>query len=237
MFADTDSELWGVVWGGTVGTLGCGTLRDALARSGCEASVEAADERSGEWRVTSAAGELAVAAIGDAPASSLHDGFSQLCQVQGRVALDGTERELHALGIRELRAQAAIERLDSVRTACAWFDRDEGAALTALRPAGAAGHDRDIVTAAVFEPGTSRAVVDPRLSTTYAADGRPARVGLELWLESEDEDAEYPWRATGQVLGAAINLAADGVEVKAQAMRWQNRGRQGPGAYLFARPR
>ena len=37
------------------------------------------------------------------------------------------------------------------------------------------GHDRDVVVASVFEPAGAAPVADPRLSTTYAADGSPAR--------------------------------------------------------------
>jgi hypothetical protein len=124
-----------------------------------------------------------------------------------------------------------------VRDLCAWFAPADGLALTALRPRGAKGHDRDVVTASVFEPTGPLVVADPRLSTTYAADGHPTRVGLELWLEQDDTQEQYPRRAAAEPLGAAAAWSQPALELEAYFLRCLSRGEEGLGVYVLGRTR
>jgi hypothetical protein len=54
-------------------------------------------------------------------------------------------------------------------------------------------------------------VVDPRLSVTYEPDGRPRRVGLELWVSDDAEGEQHSLRVQGQCDGAALNAVENGV--------------------------
>ena len=58
--------------------------------------------------------------------------------------LGGVEHSIAALGRRGLRAGIDLSRLDSLRDLGAWFAPDDGITLTAARPRGAKGHDRDM---------------------------------------------------------------------------------------------
>ncbi len=79
---------------------------------------------------------------------------------------------------------------------------------------------------------------DPRLSTTYRADGSPSRAGVELWLDVGGETQEqYPRRAAGEALAAGVAAASDGLNVEAHALRWHSRGQEGTGVYVLARRR
>jgi len=106
----------------------------------------------------------------------------------------------------------------------------------ALRPRKARGQDADVVSAVALEPEGPLAIEDPRLSTTYAGDGRPLRVGLELWLSAGDDDDEelYPRRAGGETLGVAATGRLGRFDVLAQFVRWDSRYGDGAGVYLLA---
>ena len=94
-----------------------------------------------------------------------------------------------------------------------------GLSVVALRPRKARGQDADVVSAVALEPEGQLAIEDPRLSTTYAGDGRPLRVGLELWVSAGDDDEEqYPRRASGETLGVAAT-GAPGALRRACAVR------------------
>ena len=121
---------------------------------------------------------------------------------------------------------------------CAVFGPDDAVALTALRQRRASGHGGDLVVATVFDPTGAVAVADPRLSTTYAADGTPLRAGMELWLDvAEDSDEQYPRRAAGEATGLRAAATVDGLSVSAHAFWWHSRGTDGAGVYLLAQAR
>ncbi|MEA2157903.1 MAG: hypothetical protein QOD66_283 [Solirubrobacteraceae bacterium] len=235
VFADLESELWGVAWGSPAGALGLGALTSGSSTTGAAVTFDGSAAND-DWQLSADVGALRVLPLTEPVSSERLDGFDQLCEVQGTV-VDGREQQVRAVGIRAVRGGIDPANLDSLRDACAWFAPDDGLALTALRPSGARGHQQDLVAGSVFEPGGVMTVVDPRLSTTYSADGLPARAGLELWIETDDEAGEYPRRATGERIGAQIALSADGFDLHAYAMRWHSRGRDGIGAYVLARPR
>ena len=119
------------------------------------------------------------------------------------------------------------DRMALARTLAAWLDDDLGVTLTAVRPAKAEHHDRELVAATILEgeaavPGRS----SPRLSTTYDADGRQRHAGLELWV---DEDG-FPRRAAGEVVcGTTLDLGR--LRLDCAFFRWRMDGREGVGRY------
>jgi hypothetical protein len=132
-----------------------------------------------------------------------------------------------------------LTRYESIRAVSAWFDPDEAYALTAFRPRKAKAHDADLLTAAVIAADGSAPVEDPRLSTTYAGDGWPARAGLELWLaevDGADSERQYTRRASGEACGARAQAPAGELELRVEPFRWHSRAREG-GMYLLARRR
>ena len=99
------------------------------------------------------------------------------------------------------------------------------------------GQDADVVSAVALEPEGPLAIEDPRLSTTYAGDGRPLRVGLELWVsagDDDDEEEQYPRRASGEALGVAATGRLGRFDVLAQFVRWDSRYGDGAGVYVLA---
>ncbi len=253
-FGDLEAGVWGAVWGSdrpfaTVGVVGENAQPLAAELDG--------GEEAREWKVAGDGCELIVAPDGEAAPTGLVDpalaGFDQFCRVRGRFrAADGTDREVDCAGRRGSRAGPfEPKRFESVRDVSAWFGERDGLALVAARPRKAAGHGGDLVTAAIFAPAGNTQVADPRLSTTYSAGGRPARVGLELWID-DDEGADaptgeqFPRRAAGEVIGSgarshagAAASAADRHKpqllVDAELLRCHSRGREGAGVYLLAR--
>jgi hypothetical protein len=118
---------------------------------------------------------------------------------------------------------------------CAWFDPAHGLSVVALRPRKARGQDADVLSAVALEPEGPLAIEDPRLSTTYAGDGRPLRVSLELWVSAGDDDEEqYPRRASGETLGVAATGRLGRFDVLAQFVRWDSRDGDGAGVYVLA---
>jgi hypothetical protein len=162
-------------------------------------------------------------------------GWEQLCRVSGRFGAN----EVDCLGVRSAWSDdLELSRFESIRAVSVWFDPDEAFALTAFRPRKAKAHDGDLLAAAVIAPERSAAVEDPRLSTTYAADGWPLRAGLELWLASEtDSEQQYPRRASGEAAGPRAEALAGELELQAEPFQWHSRGRVGAGMYLLARRR
>lgn len=167
------------------------------------------------------------------------EGSDQLCRVTGRFG----SQEVDCLGLRSWFSDGLdLARFESIRSVSAWFDPAEGFALTAFRPRKAKSHKDDLVAAAVIAPDGSVPVEDPRLSTTYAADGWPTRAGLELWLAAVGEtDSEEQQQALRRAAGEALDGRAQGVagevELRAQPFRWHSRGKQSAGMYILAHRR
>jgi hypothetical protein len=156
-------------------------------------------------------------------------GYEQLVRVRGTVRagdatieIDGLGQRGHSWGI------ADWSRLELVRTVGAWLGEERGGiVLSALRPAGASGHDEEAVWAALVDRGEALPVLDPRLSTTYDGDGHQRRAGLELWLTEEEG---YPTRAAGEVVcGSSFDLGA--LRLDMAFMRWRSEGVTGVGRY------
>jgi hypothetical protein len=255
-FADLEGSSWGVAWipadvDPARVALGAGSTASVVS-----ASLE--DEAAADtWKLQSAGAALLVSAVAElgpirAPGAAT-DGFDQLCRVTGQFECDGSRQDVNCLGWRAARTLAVDrDRLDSFRQVSAWFEPGDGLALLALRPRKSRGQDSDEIAAALLEADLSGPISDPRLSTTYREDGRPARAGVELWIgadgskapamdEPEDPSAEdagrqFPRRLSGEALGAHADWVVDGFDLHAELFRWHSRGRDGAGVYLLGRP-
>jgi hypothetical protein len=198
------------------------------------------------WRLRFASDEarldLALAALGavtelaeDHPVARLggQAGYEQACRVTGhaevagrRLAVDGLGQRGHGWGIP---ARDGIER---ARTVAAWLGDEVAVSLTAVRPARARDHEAEEVAATILEHGPPRAlaVADPRLSTTYDAEGRQRTAGLELYVNDDDP----PRRAAGEVVcGTSLDLG--GRRLHCAFLRWRMEGRTGFGRYDILR--
>jgi hypothetical protein len=155
-------------------------------------------------------------------------GSEQLCRVTGTVAHDGRTHPVSGAGQRgRVWGEPDWGRIAATRTLSAWLEDGTGLAFTAVRPAGAGGHEAEARWAALLAPGGGLCVDDPRLSTTYDADGFQRRAGLELWVG--DDDA-YPRRAAGVVVcGGALDLGAQ--QLDCAFLHWRMEGRSGVGRY------
>jgi hypothetical protein len=195
-FGDLDDGLWGAAWSASATeplsvAVGAGSSGQVLT-----ATLSSAGEGE-EWRLEGDRIELVLTPstqpAGEARSGALR-GFDQLCRARGRVTLGDSEVEIDAPGWRGAwDGQLKLERIESFRQVAAWFGREDGLALVALRRGGARGQDADLIAASVLAPKPAPAIEDPRLSTTYGAAGVPTRAGVELWLaghEAEDSGSE-----------------------------------------------
>jgi hypothetical protein len=236
-FGDLDAGVWGALLdgGGSLLVLGTPAGARSLAPS---VSVEGAgpDER---WSVLGEGIELLIdpvteqGAADPAPPDTDPTAFDQLCRV--RVTLERGGRSIECPGTRWFRPELDLARLDSLRAVSASFAPGDAVAVLSLRALGEAGHEADLVSAAVFENGSSAPVGDARLSTTYGADGIPSRVSLELW-QGDGED-EYPRRAAGEAAGQGATARQAGLELRAELFRLHSRDLEAAGVYLLARSR
>lgn len=171
---------------------------------------------------------------GDDPGAQLtaSEGYEQLCRIEGTVAVGQSEHVVRCLGQRGHTWGAPDwERLALTRSLSAWLDDDGGLALSAVRPAKAKGHAEEAITAVLLDRAddglAARPVAEARLSTTYDGAGHQRRAGLELW---ETEDADYPRRASGQVLcGTSLELGR--LRLDCAFFAWTMDGRSGVGRY------
>lgn len=216
----------------------------ALELAGVRATIEAPLDR---WtlRFDAADGQgfaLDFSALG-APAALAGDaaaaraggmaGYDQPCRVSGTVRAGGTEHVVDALGQRgHAWGDPDWERIELARTVTAWTDT-ASAALTAIRPAGAATHADEATWAALWEPDGVVDIDEGRLSTTYDADGHTRRAGLELW-PAGDTGEEWARRGAGEVLcGSSLDLGA--LRLDCAFLRWHLEGRTGVGRYDILR--
>lgn len=233
-FGAPDGGVWGAAWlpVETTGFVCLGADEQTILPS-----IDLTGESEGEdWEARGEGVQLTLAPEGQAVAAPI-GGFDQLCRVRGRFGLAAEAHQVDCLGRRAVRdAEPALDRFQSVREVSAWFEPDRGLTLMALRPGDSSGHDSDTVAAAILDPEGSVAVADPRLSTTYAPSGRPARAGLELWLEDEETE-QLPRRAAGEALGPRAETLTGDRRAQAELFRWHSRDQDGVGVYLLLQRR
>ena len=156
-------------------------------------------------------------------------GYEQLVRVRGTVRVGEETFEVEGLGQRgHTWGFADWSSLELVRTGSAWLGEERGGiVLESLRSQKAAGHGDEQIWAAVVEHGEPVTVADPRLSTTYDAEGHQLRAGLELWLGSEEV---YPVRAAGEIIcGSSLDLGT--LRLDLAFFRWHADGSVGVGRY------
>lgn len=160
------------------------------------------------------------------------EGYEQLCSVTGTVTVGAAERSVRCLGQRgRLWGAPDPKRIELARTLSAWLGEDSAVMLTAARPSRARGHGEEAVAGWLVEDGELRAIAEPRLSTTYDAELRQQRAGLELWL---DDDSELAHRAAGIVL-CGTTLDFGDLRLATAFFGWRMDGREGVGLYDVVR--
>jgi hypothetical protein len=233
-FGDLQRGVWGAAWCEAESFVAFGTLDPDIPTIDPSASI-AGDSSDTQWTVSGDAIECTISPEGEAVALPRLGGFDQVCRIRGRCSVDGAERELDASGVRGSRDAAVVGEFESVRELTAWFTDRDAIALTALRPPRASGQDRDLIIASLFDSDGAVNVAEPLLSTTYTADGLPRRAGLELWMDRDDSEQQYPRRAAGQALGTGASVVRAELELHARPLRWQSHGLEGAGIYLLTR--
>jgi len=148
----------------------------------------------------------------------------QVCRVEGTAG----QRRVSCLGQRgHTWGAAEWERMDLARTLCAWWDEEHALVASAIRPATAKHHAEEELVVHLLD-GEPLAVAEPRLSTTYDAEGRQRRAGLELYVTGEDD--EYPRRVAGHVAcGTSLDLGR--LRLDCAFFEWRTEGRAGVGRY------
>jgi hypothetical protein len=126
-------------------------------------------------------------------------------------------------------AEADPGRLDSARFVAVCLEDGDCLTLSALRPPGAKGQDRDEISVALPESRREFSVFDPRLSTEYSGSGAPRRFGIELWLGDDPDGDQHPWRLGGEATGAAPFSHGP---LRAYAMSVHSAERSGVGLYV-----
>lgn len=180
-----------------------------------------------------AASEQSADAAPPASAAPNGSGGDELCAITGTVTVSGSEQEIDCLGTRSTDPDFERDGLDSLRSVTGWFGPHRGLILRALRPRRGRGQEEDRMAASVFEPEGRIDVDEPRLSTTYASAGRPARTSLELWIGAGDE--QYPRRAAAEALGEGGAAKGDRLSLQVTPLRCHASGLDGAGVYLLAR--
>jgi hypothetical protein len=123
--------------------------------------------------------------------------------------------------------------ISSARLLVLWLSNGETYTLSALRPSGAKGQDKDDITVALPESQTALSVFDSRLSTEYSTAGAPQRFGIELWLGEDPDGDQHPLRLGGEAAAGSPPLSEGQLSV--HPMHAHSAGTAGLGLYLLVR--
>jgi hypothetical protein len=198
------------------------------------------EEADGGWTATFAMEEFPVFALrGEGPPVWSAVGTPEVERHLARVMVSGESRMAGEPVPFGGPGQLTVER-DPVsadaavrRELAVWLGEQRTVDLTASARKRGKGHDTESIRAAIVseEPRSIEPVAESRLSTTYDADERPLRVGLELW---PSEDAPYARRIAGDTLdGRTITVNGDRFDVA--FLRWRMEGDTGIGPYALWR--
>ncbi len=158
--------------------------------------------------------------------------FEQPLIVRGTANIGGERIEIDGLGQRG-RSWGSPDwsTIGRTRTVSAWFG-GEALSVAAIAAADQSDHGREAISATIFDASDAGCVRvgDPRLSTTFDADGRQRRAALELWI---DDDGP-PRRATGDVVcGTTLDLGR--LRLDTAFLTWRMDDRTGVGRYDILR--
>lgn len=143
--------------------------------------------------------EIALARLGGAafePDSAFSEasGLAQevsAARVNGEWRAGGSADRFDTLG-RIVRSSGALDwtGIELIRSLSAVLEDGSVLGVAAARPAGAAGHGEEAVSAMLLDPeGSLTRFEEPLLSTQYDSEGSLRRAGLELWGPDEDAPA------------------------------------------------
>jgi hypothetical protein len=233
-------DLGGGAWGAAVDAGQPAAVFGAGSATGSAGGTEALalTRRDGEWELAGDTLQLLItpaqrAGEGEGAAATGATAGGELCRARGKVVLDGAETEVDCPATRSDSRAVHPGELDSIRGIWGWFEDQRAVSLLALRPRGNSTQDGDRLAVTLFDPDSAIEVDEPRLSTTYTADGLPSRASLELWIGEGEE--QYPRRAAAEALGPGASVIAAGLSLHASPLRCHSQGLDGPGVYLLAR--
>lgn len=233
IFGDAESGLWGLLVGGANPSLALAPL-DGQAEQALAQAALLSEPDGSSLSVSADGSKLQLEVTQPQAATTAETARIQSLHVSGTIRVAGRLRELDAAGV--LADLTLGRKAGSARLLGCWFDGGYAIELLSLRPRSARGHDHDSIFAiALGEQGDT--VFDPRLSTTYAADGHPQRAAAELWVGNaaeDDDDASHPSRVTGLATGASARTQRPDMRIGAYALRCVRRGQPGAGVYLLA---
>ncbi len=234
-FGELDGTSWGAALDVGLGRPGIVYGADgATGRAAGQPALEWSEVGEADWRLAGDGFELIVTPTADRAGTPPSEGMvEELCRVGGTLRIDGIERAVDCAGTRSLGGGLDPGQISSVRGFSAWFDGDHAISLLAFRPRDSAGQEDEWLAATLFDPEGVIWVDEPRLSTTYAADGHPTRASLELWIGAGEE--QFPRRAAGEALGEGAELDVDGLRLLVTPLRCHSRGLDGAGVYILAR--
>jgi len=207
---------------------------DALSVAGITTTI---DEPLRRWGISFDGGaeggfELRFEATGE-PAEFDTGGmrsYEHLCRVSGEARVGGETIAIDALGQRgHAWGSPDWGEMTLARTVGAWLGDDLAVLMSAIRPDGAKEHGAEQLRAVVLEgaPAAPHVIEDPRLSTTYDAEGRQRRAGFELWADDESAPAR---RGSGEVLCGTTNDLGR-LRLDCAFYVWRMEGRVGVGRY------
>lgn len=152
-------------------------------------------------------------------------GFEQPVTVRGHAEVRGSHIAVEGLGQRG-RSWGSPDwtAIDRTRTVQAWF-AGGAVSIYAIAATGRA-HGEEAVSAAIMSPHGCVFSQEPRLSTTFDADGRQQRAAMELPLD----DDSPPRRISGEVFcGTTLDLGR--LRLDCSFLRWRMNGDEGIGRY------
>jgi hypothetical protein len=198
------------------------------------ARVHRDDEQASRWALgVDGAYEVELQAIG-APVTFGGGRREWICRVAGSAQLAGKAVQLSGFG-RVALADSSLGDAALRRAIWMVFGEELVFVLAAERPHRASGHGQELLNAFVLRGAELEAtpISDPRLSSTYAADGRLLRAGLELWTDDAHEGRSL--RIGAETLAAGELTPQAGLTTSVAFLVCHHRGSEGFGCYEITR--
>ena len=232
-FSAADADLF--CYGSAAGSaLVLGAQRDEQHAT---ATISAADIEAGRFDLAiDGVCEGRLEALGPAWHNPVGERREWLCRLRAAIVGGG---EVAGFGHVALGAEPGGDAL--ARSVWMCFDGELAFVVAAERRRPRDGHGDESVAAYLGRgvPLAEVAIEEPRLSSTYRADGQLLRAGLELWEEDAEgdeggaHDRLRALRVGGETIVAGELRGAGGISVAFLA--WHHDGRAGTGAYTIGR--